>query len=560
MKNVPIKIIDNQFNFLGEVDDYAAFIATRSFSGIGGFELHLSADNKYANVLEIDNIIFTTPKKAYIILRKELTTDGNTLKLRGYQLKSYLNQYITYPPTGQAYHRINSNIETIMKTYVEHNLVLQGIADIVVAPNQNRGGDLIYQTRYKPLDEELGKIGLVGGMGWDLTLDFANKKFVFDVIESVDRTANQDINSRAIFSMEFDNLGTQTLVKDKLNYKNVAIVAGQGSGVDRAITIIGNATGLDRRELFVDARDIENAEDLPSRGEQKLSEFQEVFTFDSQILTNSNLIYEEDYNLGDLVTVQSKKWNVTLDTRINNITEILESDGLRLEATFGNNIPTIMDVIKKATDTPITESGGGGEIPSASSVPVTSENFESTNVAGALDELFTSVSNGKSLIATAITDKGVPTSSSDSFNVMADNIGEISGGGIELVAGDEIIYTNNTLDQVNHLGGSKYTEKVIKKIKSTVSGNIRIKFNLYTDNTSTSSKSRGQIYINDIAEGVLREVVASDGTVIFSEDFDITKDDIISLKIGERTPGRVTENDMLTISTNVNPLFKEVTI
>lgn len=527
MKNVPIKIIDNQFNFLGEVDDYAAFIATRSFSGIGGFELHLSADNKYASVLELDNIIFTTPKKAYIILRKELTTDGNTLKLRGYQLKSYLNQYITYPPTGQAYHRINSNIETIMKTYVEHNLVLQGIADIVVAPNQNRGGDLIYQTRYKPLDEELGKIGLVGGMGWDLTLDFANKKFVFDVIESVDRTANQDINSRAIFSMEFDNLGTQTLVKDKLNYKNVAIVAGQGSGVDRAITIIGNATGLDRRELFVDARDIENAEDLPSRGEQKLSEFQEVFTFDSQILTNSNLIYEEDYNLGDLVTVQSKKWNVTLDTRINNITEILESDGLRLEATFGNNIPTIMDVIKKATDTPITESGGGGEIPSASSVPVTSENFESTNVAGALDELFTSVSNGKSLIATAITDKGVPTSSSDSFQVMVNNIEQISGGISEIVPGDTILYLD---DKEETLDNTKtQTLITLKKYKILLSGTMRVTFNLKSG--SLNREALGQIYVNGVAIGIQRKSTTDTRYTKFTEDITFATNDILELKV-----------------------------
>ena len=42
-----------------------------------------------------------------------------------------------------------------------------------------------------------------------------------------------------------------------------------------------------------------------------------------------------------------------------------------------------------------------------------------------LEDLFTSVSNGKSLIATAITDKGVPTNSSDTFQKMADNINEI---------------------------------------------------------------------------------------------------------------------------------------
>ena len=41
-----------------------------------------------------------------------------------------------------------------------------------------------------------------------------------------------------------------------------------------------------------------------------------------------------------------------------------------------------------------------------------------------------SVSDGKTLVATAITDKGVATSSTDSFVTMAENIGKISGGGV----------------------------------------------------------------------------------------------------------------------------------
>lgn len=54
--------------------------------------------------------------------------------------------------------------------------------------------------------------------------------------------------------------------------------------------------------------------------------------------------------------------------------------------------------------------------------------FTATEIEGALSELFTYVSNGKALIADAITDKGVTTSASDSFNTMATNIGNISSG------------------------------------------------------------------------------------------------------------------------------------
>lgn len=46
-----------------------------------------------------------------------------------------------------------------------------------------------------------------------------------------------------------------------------------------------------------------------------------------------------------------------------------------------------------------------------------------------LNEVFQSVSNGKSLIASAITDKGIATAADATFQVMADNIGKISVSG-----------------------------------------------------------------------------------------------------------------------------------
>lgn len=54
-------------------------------------------------------------------------------------------------------------------------------------------------------------------------------------------------------------------------------------------------------------------------------------------------------------------------------------------------------------------------------------NFTATNVEGALAELFQFVSNGKTLIASAITDMGVDASNTDSFEVMANKIRTIIG-------------------------------------------------------------------------------------------------------------------------------------
>lgn len=83
----------------------------------------------------------------------------------------------------------------------------------------------------------------------------------------------------------------------------------------------------------------------------------------------------------------------------------------------------------------------------------TSSIITANNVQGAIDQLFTSVSNGKQQIASAITDKGVSTSASDTFATMAENIGKISTG-ISLEAlGNCQTFPFNTLDPIQIVPG-----------------------------------------------------------------------------------------------------------
>lgn len=55
----------------------------------------------------------------------------------------------------------------------------------------------------------------------------------------------------------------------------------------------------------------------------------------------------------------------------------------------------------------------------------TSTIITSDNVQGAIDQLFTSVSEGKSLVAKAVTDKGVQTALDATFETIAQNVGKI---------------------------------------------------------------------------------------------------------------------------------------
>lgn len=67
------------------------------------------------------------------------------------------------------------------------------------------------------------------------------------------------------------------------------------------------------------------------------------------------------------------------------------------------------------------------------------EKEQLVSVQDKLEEVFQSVGNGKSLIASAVTDKGVITDAEATFEEMAQNIGKIAGGGGEATLNDVLV-------------------------------------------------------------------------------------------------------------------------
>jgi hypothetical protein len=345
---------------LAEIDDYESLSFARRWHDVGSFELRINRHKRNTHTLQKGNLVMVgnQPHKVFVIKHREISLDSNgklseQWVVKGTDLKGVLASRITIPPSTTAYDNKQSNAETVMKHYVTNNVITPTdanriISELTLATNQSRGASVSWRSRYKNLAEELRDISFVSGIGWNIALDFATKKWVFDVKVGVDRTAQQTVNPPVIFSPNFDAVKSQQFADSDLNYKNYGYVGGQGEGTTRSIAEVGSATGLARVELFIDARDVEVSTDLPARGQQKLAEFETELYLESQILTNSPFKYEVDYDLGDLVTAQNRDWGVELHTRIVEIKEIYEaSGGFQLEATFGNSRPTLINKIKQ---------------------------------------------------------------------------------------------------------------------------------------------------------------------------------------------------------------------
>lgn len=356
----PIRVIDLNFNLLDEIDNYKSFIITRKWHTYGEFQLVINRHLTDITKLAKNNIVFLNSKKAGIIKHREIKLDENgkdteNLLVKGYTLEYIFSQRITIPPIGEAYDSISDNVEDVIHHYINNNVVNpidvnRKIDLITLESSQNKGNIIDWQSRYKNLSEELKKISLKTDINVLLELDFDNSKLLTTVNEGTHRCINQEINPPIIFSPDFDNIKGQSYIDSDFNYKNFGYAGGQGEGASRTIAQYGNSTGIDRHETFIDARDLTTEDELKKRAAQKLLEMVNTKTFEGSILDYTTFKFQEDFDLGDIVTIQNKDWGVTMDARIIEAQEVYEESGFNLELTFGNNFPTLIDKIKQNLD------------------------------------------------------------------------------------------------------------------------------------------------------------------------------------------------------------------
>lgn len=342
-----IRIIDTNFNFKGMIDDYSSFYFVRNYYQAKEFQLVCSC--KYKEILKDGDIIFIDPKKPLIIESIIIDESKNQITIKGRDIKSILERRITVPTVGQAHDSFKGNAEDVIKHYVETNAVnpvdkKRIINQLIIAPTTNKGQILNWQSRYKYLNSEITNICKTTGLGWEITLDLVNNKFVFDVIEGKDLTNSKQ---KVIFSEDFNNITDVIKTNDSKNYKTMGYVAGQGEGENREVKEVfkNNDTGLDRRELFIDARDIEENQDdkLTDRAEAKLKNFDYITSTESTV-SNTNFIYQKDWNLGDIVIRKSDSYFENL--RVTEVTEVYEKD-FKIDVVLGDVIPNAIEEINE---------------------------------------------------------------------------------------------------------------------------------------------------------------------------------------------------------------------
>lgn len=175
--------------------------------------------------------------------------------------------------------------------------------------------------------------------GFTFNYDKNRKKLVYDIYNG-----NQVLNT--VFAEKYGNLYKFKRVDSEKNWANVAYVAGAGDGAERRVVVCGetSAQGLNRSEIYVDARDIQRADGqsdseydelLKSRGLEKLTERKKVNDISFQVETAD---FGTAFKLGDLVPFISPDTNEKAFVRINGFTKVFENNKIVTKIQIGEPI------------------------------------------------------------------------------------------------------------------------------------------------------------------------------------------------------------------------------
>lgn len=360
---------------IGIVDTAKSIIWHGKYYGVGDFEIYAPCTpENIASLAKGNYVTRYDARNVGIIERVNVTynpQDGRMIVAAGRFAKSVLDRRIIYKRSGYSVSPtiLRGSVETAARSLVTENAVDcpfdrgRNIPELAFGPHANtapvirdeNGAASQKQVTHDNLltytDSLLEEYGLGAYCGLNELLQLSYTVFA-GVDRSIDNTAG---NAPVIFSQDFDNLLSSEYAYDETALKNTALIGGEGEGTARFHSVLKNAnvTGLDRREIFVDATghsktytddsgtsqtitDSEYDGQLKALGQQSVAGYSIVETFNGDIdLTNNSFVYGRDFFLGDIVTVQDVEIGLYINPRILEITEVQDENGYQISAVYG---------------------------------------------------------------------------------------------------------------------------------------------------------------------------------------------------------------------------------
>lgn len=355
-----IFVMDEAFRSLYNLDTFESLIWTERYNGCGNFEFYTPVNQSILQVVNTIQKKMEAKLDCYAWLKEsgttmviedlEITTDtetGNHLIVSGRGLESLLERRIVWEQTV-----LNGNLQNGVQRLINDAVINPKIEDrkipkfLFSASTNEYITSLVLRAQYTGdnLYDVLLTICDTYQLGFDVNLDM-NDNFVFSLKYGEDRSYDQNKNPYVIFSPRYENIINSDYLESAKTLKNVTLVAGEDSGNARRTRVVGSASGLARRELYTDARDIQSEVDgvkltdaqynalLDQRGSEKLAEHVYTKVFTGEIEASKTFVYDKDFFIGDIVQI-TNEYNMESRVRVSEIVRVQDTTGYSMYPTF----------------------------------------------------------------------------------------------------------------------------------------------------------------------------------------------------------------------------------
>ena len=385
MKNLLINVFTSDLEWIGMIDKVESFTHRTSWHEMPASEMTVPKDLKGVEELQIGRILVVNNQlnKALIIEELQTTLTDPYIHFTLLPLKAILNYRICHPEHANNF--MQKSQSEVMQILAFNNLINQTsdndrkfmdssfTKNMFIVSELKTYGDIIDYT----VDWETGYLGdaitsvakmygvnTTAPLGWNIYIKSDYTAYIMDVWHGTHKHINQPVNNPVIFSEEFGNISNLSYEYSIKEWRNAAYIFWQEEienaeakkeNIDR-VNWIGNASNgitrsFNRKEILLkSSKKILNEVEAEARSE--LNKRPHIQNFTAEIIDNPNTMstYKIDWDLGDIVTIQSKSTLkdqiISIDAMITEIEEIYDSGEYSINATFGEGKLSLMQLIK----------------------------------------------------------------------------------------------------------------------------------------------------------------------------------------------------------------------
>lgn len=315
-----LNLYDHDINRIATIGNrFVSCLWSEGYNTTQDFCLELVETEEYKRKVRPDCYVGRTDRPTLMVIKSVVVRGGHIIAT-GKEAKRVMYD-VAFVGTISSGSPVDTAVKNAYNKSNQYHKLTIADSDLGVAYN--------YQISHKSILE------LCETMGQDTDVGFRSVRDDDQISVEFYQPA---LNPNLILSREIGNISNVEFSDSVENYKNYAIVLGEGEGADRVRVDVDRTDGAERRDLIVDAKDIRREDGeteseynarLTARGVGKLLEH-------TQTLNTAFLPYAVDfgkrYDLGDILTVRLPDYGMTLQARVSRFTQ--KAQGNSTETTI----------------------------------------------------------------------------------------------------------------------------------------------------------------------------------------------------------------------------------